>query len=32
MDKKQLIKLLSQMTTEEKLGQLTQTTGEHFIG
>lgn len=32
MRKEQLQKLLAQMTLEEKLGQLTQTTGEHFIG
>lgn len=32
MREKQLEELLAQMTIEEKLGQLTQTTGEHFIG
>lgn len=32
MREEQIKNLLEQMTLEEKLGQLTQTTGEHFIG
>ncbi len=31
MDKNDLVKLLNEMTLEEKFGQLTQTTGEHFL-
>lgn len=32
MDEKALWELFRSMTLEEKLGQLTQTTGEHFVG
>ena len=32
MEKEQLYDILLQMTLEEKLGQLTQSTGEHFVG
>ena len=30
--KSKIIDLLNQMTIEEKIGQLTQMTGEHYVG
>ncbi|WML49056.1 glycoside hydrolase family 3 N-terminal domain-containing protein [Neobacillus sp. PS3-34] len=32
MEKQKLIELLKEMTLEEKLGQISQITGEHYIG
>lgn len=32
MDNKKIIKLLQEMTLAEKIGQLSQTTGEHYVG